>query len=353
MEAGERAYTVDALDLRIFRALLTDNAVAPASNDIRTSLREIARRLQADDMTVRNRFRKLQAAGLFSAWRLVINPRIFGLHMKSVCVDAHPETKKEEILRDLRAVPGVVVIANQFGPAIELLVLHADETALSRTVGQISRIVRDDDPVVLRMPLPEPMTHTLSDVDWAILRSLEPDARKSYLLVARELGLSSRTVKTRLRRLVDGRMAMAWPDLNAGSVHGMIPFELRTRTRPGMRRPLWTRPCSRASAATCSGAASRTRSTESSSSSPQAWPSFRRAWSGHGPRPGWDGLGSTSSSTASTCPRNCGSKPVPHVRKLTDHRLRSPWSSACRPSSGGKCVFHRSYDSHPGSPWTP
>ncbi len=217
---------MDALDVKIFRSLLSDNSVAPSAPQVRMSLREIARRLHADDMTVRNRFRKLQAAGLFSAWRLVINPRVFGYQMKGILVDVDPESAKRDMIHEIRAVPAVVVIANQYGRALSLLVLYDSEASLSHTVGQIAHVTHAEHPVLMHMALPEPEARDLTATDWAILRSLEKDARRSYLDVARELGLSSRTVKNRLERLQEGKMVMAWPDLNAGSVPGMIPFEL-------------------------------------------------------------------------------------------------------------------------------
>ena len=69
---------MDELDVRIFRALLTDKLSAPFSIHAKASLRQVARDLNVDDVTVRNRFKRFQERGFLSGWRLLPNPRLFG-----------------------------------------------------------------------------------------------------------------------------------------------------------------------------------------------------------------------------------------------------------------------------------
>ena len=45
---------MDDLDVKILRALMSEGAVAPSDAQVRSSLRSIAARLGADDMTVNN-----------------------------------------------------------------------------------------------------------------------------------------------------------------------------------------------------------------------------------------------------------------------------------------------------------
>jgi DNA-binding Lrp family transcriptional regulator len=78
---------MDALDVKILRALLSERSVAPSNHQVRSSLRSIAARLGEDDVTVNYRYKKLQESGAMSGWRLVINPRVFGCRSLEVTVD--------------------------------------------------------------------------------------------------------------------------------------------------------------------------------------------------------------------------------------------------------------------------
>ena len=55
------------------------------------------------------------------------------------------------------------------------------------------------------------MKIALTNTDWSIIRSLQRDPRISYDRVSTELRLSSRTVKRRLERLVEGKaLTTSW-----------------------------------------------------------------------------------------------------------------------------------------------
>jgi DNA-binding Lrp family transcriptional regulator len=60
----------------------------------------------------------------------------------------------------------------------------------------------------------------------AIFRALSNDARKSFVQVAKELGLSTRTVKTRVIRLRQTNTVFVVPTLNYGEIPGLIPVYL-------------------------------------------------------------------------------------------------------------------------------
>jgi hypothetical protein len=49
------------------------------------------------------------------------------------------------------------------------------------------------------------------------------DARKPYVTVAKELGFSNRTVKSRIDKLRSERTLFAVPELNMGDIPGLIP----------------------------------------------------------------------------------------------------------------------------------
>ena len=212
---------MDELDVRIFRAILTGSLSAPFSTRLRASLEEVAQRLHADDMTVRNRLKRFQEEGFVSGWTLLPNPSLFGYGMTVVTVDASPGPK-EDMLKELKLVHGVVSILDFQGDSIGLILLHASEETLSHTVELISRITHAENITRIRIRFPTPLWSRLTDSDWAIIRNLEKDALKPYTQVAKELGVTPRTVKNRLQRLERQNALVLHPTLDIASVDRMV-----------------------------------------------------------------------------------------------------------------------------------
>jgi hypothetical protein len=75
-----------------------------------------------------------------------------------------------------------------------------------------------------RMPLPRSETKNLTETDVAIIRALSRDSRKSAIIVAKELGLSTKTVRKRVDRLRRANTIFTFPILNLESLLGHIPI---------------------------------------------------------------------------------------------------------------------------------
>ena len=70
--------SMDELDVKILRSLISERAVSPSDTSVKLSLRGIATHLGADDMTVRYRYKRLQELDCLSIWSLLVNPSFFG-----------------------------------------------------------------------------------------------------------------------------------------------------------------------------------------------------------------------------------------------------------------------------------
>ena len=189
---------MDELDLKILRSLISERAVSPSSPSLRLSLRAIAARLGADDMTVHYRFKRLQESGCMPLWSLLVNPAFFGYGVTDVMVDVQPESAKPDMIRKLKLVHEITGMVNFYGKAIRLFVIFKGDESRSRTIELISRITNAEKITQSRMPMPPSLTRNLSAIDVAIVRSVSNDARKSSILVAKELGSSSKTVRKRV-----------------------------------------------------------------------------------------------------------------------------------------------------------
>jgi DNA-binding Lrp family transcriptional regulator len=205
---------------------MSDRSVAQSGTQFRSSLRTIASRFGADDTTVRNRYKKLQESGAMSGWKLMVNPTFFTCKLGEVMVDVESEVTKTDMIRKLKLVDGVIMLMNFYGKSMWIMFTYNSDESYSRTVELVSRITNAVTMTKARMTLPQSATERLTETDIAIIRALSNDARKSYILVAKELGLSPKTVKKRVDALRKDNTIFTFPSLNIGRVRGLIPVSL-------------------------------------------------------------------------------------------------------------------------------
>jgi DNA-binding Lrp family transcriptional regulator len=217
---------MDELDVKIFRALMSESVVAPSNAQVGSSLRAIAARLGADDATVSYRYKKLRQSGCMSAWQLTINPAFFGYKMAIVTAAVESESSKSDMMRKLRLVREVIALTNFYGKSLAVLIMYNTDESRSRSVELVSRITNAEGITLSRMALPRSGTERLTETDVAIIRALSKNARKSAVLVAKEVGLSTKTVRNRADRLRRENTIYPLPILNMGSIPGFIPVQL-------------------------------------------------------------------------------------------------------------------------------
>jgi hypothetical protein len=141
-------------------------------------------------------------------------------------VDVQPESEKADMIRKLKLVDGVIMILNFFGRALRILSMYSTNESRSRAVELISRITNAERITQSRMPLPLSRTKLLTETDVKIIEALSKDARKSSASVAKELGLSTRTVRNRTDRLRQENTIFTFPSLNIYGIAGLIPVYL-------------------------------------------------------------------------------------------------------------------------------
>jgi DNA-binding Lrp family transcriptional regulator len=217
---------LDELDVKLFRALVSESLIAPSNVQVMSSLREIARKLGSDDMTVRNRFKKLQEAGCMSVWNLIVNPTFFGYKGVGIRIEAQPESAKADMMRKLRLIHGVVSLVNYLGAPMRIMLLYDTDESRSRSIELISRITNAEKVTLFKFGVPRSETKRLTDTDVSIIHALATDARKPSTTVAKELGLSSRTVRKRVEKLRRDKTLFTLPELKVGNITGLIPADL-------------------------------------------------------------------------------------------------------------------------------
>jgi len=181
----------------------------------------LARNLGVNEGTVRNRIREFSRTGFITEVRFVLNPSLKGHGAASASIDVPSESAQDELVDRLRLLEGVFLISVFHGGFLEVFFLHKDEPSLARQVELIRRLAGAETVLVGRVPFPD-CKITLSRTDWAVLKAMRGNPRRTYSSVARETHLSPKTVKRRLERMIREKTMFLFPALNPAGVAGEL-----------------------------------------------------------------------------------------------------------------------------------
>jgi DNA-binding Lrp family transcriptional regulator len=216
-----RGGKLDTVDVRILRALLHGNTVAPVTTQFRKSYESIAKQLGVDEETVRNRVRGYHRSGFIKDWRTVVNPTLIHAGEVVLWIDVNPPTSKDDVVEKIRLMPGVILIGHFYGTLLGVVLRYYDENAVGRQIELIRRVAEVDTAVVAKVPFPRCLI-SLGRTDWGIVRAMQREPRKSCSAIAIELGVSARTVKRRMQRMLDEAAIFGFPSLNPRAAEGAV-----------------------------------------------------------------------------------------------------------------------------------
>jgi len=197
---------LDDLDISILKMLTTNSRMSDHS---------MAKMLQVTTNTVKNRIRKLMKEGVLQGFETHLSATFFNATHCWLSAQLYGNEPEGKIVEELGEIDKVSFIM----PTTEKLMLIAmdffNSTDLDNTIQQISG----------RKGITEIQTYIyssqhlhkkidISPLDWKIIKSIRFNSRKSPSEIARECGISTRTVNRRLRRLYNG-----------GVVHHIITFD--------------------------------------------------------------------------------------------------------------------------------
>jgi DNA-binding Lrp family transcriptional regulator len=207
------------LDTRILKELTSPGSF---QWDFRESYSTMAKRLGADAETVRVTLRRSIEAGLIREWRLILNPELLGHKLGAMQLDVDQESDKPKVLSQIRLVSGVVLILGFHGRGLRVVLYFEDEFDLERKVELIRSICRYEGKVPNWTSSLPKCSLRMKNVDWKILGRVMHEPRKDSSEVARELGVSSRTVNRRLRVMIEGKVAYLIPVRNVKKSRGTV-----------------------------------------------------------------------------------------------------------------------------------
>jgi len=197
---------LDDLDFSILKKLTANSRMSDHS---------IAKRLQVTTNTVKNRIRNLIEEGVLHGFETHLSATFFNATHCWLSAQLSGNEPEAKIVEEIGKIDKVSFIM----PTTENLMLIAmdfsNSTDLDNTIQQMSG--RKGITGIQTYIYSSQHLHKKIDVsplDWKIIKSIRFNSRKSPSAIARECGISTRTVNRRLKRLYNG-----------GVIHHVITFD--------------------------------------------------------------------------------------------------------------------------------
>jgi len=210
-------WSPDDLDIRIIKALASPSSF---QWDVRISFANVAKRFAIDEETVRNRVKRMNKVGFLQGWQLVLNPSLLGREAAMVELGVSDPESKPSLISRLRLLEGVTLIDDFYGGKLAVQTLYESAGTLARQIQLIASLCGCPTPVWWKLGFP-PCGLTPATTDWRIIQALRQNARGRLSDVSRSLGISTRTVKRHLKRMVEGNAFYLDPVLDLGKAGGV------------------------------------------------------------------------------------------------------------------------------------
>lgn len=223
---------MDQLDLKIFRSLGVV-PYGPDSGDLsRLNPWVIARKVGANGSTVKLRLAKMRKSGFIRYFQIYPNFRLLGIEGTAYLFDLGDVGQKNEAIKGCSLVDGVTEIHNFIGSQVCIDFAHRGEEDQRRKMELLRRLTRCESPERYYERVMPKVEVSLSSTDWRIIKALRYDAFKPLSRVARELGLTAKTVRRRFERMAHGGALIVVPVVNPAHIANTITYTVLLYTSP-------------------------------------------------------------------------------------------------------------------------
>src|SRR5579872_3655019 len=214
---------MDRFDVEIIRELSQAQVTMPARVGLRSSYREMAKKIGISAGTVRNRVEKMYATGVLGGSSVYPNPTLLGLKGGSFAVDVSPRLAKSEVLSSLKSISDILFIHNFRGSLVGMLFLYKSES-LDEIIERFKAVSDAKAVFFSRVEFP-PCKLNLDNFDLHLILQLSRGFR-SYAQLSRSLDTSIRTIKRRLSRLKAEGAILSSPTLDYKAISGGAAADL-------------------------------------------------------------------------------------------------------------------------------
>jgi len=207
---------MDEIDVKILKLLWEDGRMP-------TYL--IAKQVGLSNAAVYKRLKGMMERGELLGFSILLNSDKI---LNSAVISIRARRKREEVMEILSELSGVMHIVAGFGGRYYVEFWYSDELELRDKVNYIKRLTgayRIE--IYKHKKVEEARIHPL---DWKILLALKDDARQSFTELSKKIGLSSKTISRRWKRLREEDVCKAYPIVNRPSTKEIFWFSLFIET---------------------------------------------------------------------------------------------------------------------------
>jgi DNA-binding Lrp family transcriptional regulator len=192
---------------------------------------EIAAKLGVDEETVRNRVKHLRDTGFLLGYRLVPNPVLLGRTFASLRIEFLDRDAKQAAIPKLARMDGIINIGSTYDKSALVTLLADRDQDFSKLVvglgidGEVSWVPG----LGLRTT-----KFRMTRLDWEIVSLLLRDAERKLDEIAKQLKVSTRTVKRRLNMMMKETAIFTMPMVDLRKTEG-ISYQLRVQSEQGKK----------------------------------------------------------------------------------------------------------------------
>jgi DNA-binding Lrp family transcriptional regulator len=232
---------LDQLDFKIFKSL-GFRPFGPNAGDLsRLNPWVIAKKVGADGNTVKLRLNKMKKSGFIKYFQIYPNYRVLGINGAAYLFHVKDVLEKSEIIDKCSLVDGVMEIHNMIGTDLCIDFTYEDSRDERRRLELLRKLTRCDSPEKFYDRFMPQVEVGLSNADWQIIKALRYDAFKTLAKVAKELGLTAKTVRRRFERMTQHNAIFIVPMVNPAEIADTITYVMLMYPSPAKREEVMKR----------------------------------------------------------------------------------------------------------------
>jgi DNA-binding Lrp family transcriptional regulator len=189
---------MDEIDLIIIRKLIENS---------RLTFRELAEIVNMSVSTIHKRIQILIDDGTINAF--IVRPTMISLKGLWILASGTSSAKSMDLIsQELGNHESIYLVTIASGKFLYIGAYLRDISELQEFTSFLTKTSQIDDPSIGIINIPYLTTpETLSSVDYKILKTINRDARKSLTEIGEDVGISAKTVRKRLDRMIQNKLA--------------------------------------------------------------------------------------------------------------------------------------------------
>ncbi len=217
---------VDPLDIRIMCHLGLCPNIVPTATRRRPNPARVAKELKIDSKTVKSRMERWEKSGFLKYYQIVPKNSVLGVKSSLYLFSFDDIVKKYAMIKKVRLVEGSLSLVNLLGGSFGVWLAYEDEEERKRRLSLLVEVTGCQEPPKLVDDIQDPFLGRLSGLDWKIIRCLRDDALKPLPAIAEACGVSKKTVKFHMERMIKEDAFYSTAIFDSSRVSGLIIYAL-------------------------------------------------------------------------------------------------------------------------------